>query len=180
MKVSKQELYEQYITNKKTMAETAKFFNIATGTAYNYLKNYGIKSREAHKGFKGKHHTEETKRKISQAEKGKIITQETRDKIAESRKLKTEGHRKKRRDGYISVYYPTHPKASKSGYVMEHRLIIEKHIGRLLNDDEVVHHINHIKSDNRLNNLQLMTFKEHAALHMRERWKKKRGEMTYQ
>ena len=48
------------------------------------------------------------------------------------------------------------------------------------NDDEVVHHINHKRNDNRIENLQLMTFKEHASLHMRERWEKKKGVMTYQ
>ena len=59
---------------------------------------------------------------------------------------------------------------------MEHHYVMEKHIGRYLNNDEVVHHINHIRSDNRIENLQLMTFKEHAALHMKERWAKKKEE----
>ena len=60
---------------------------------------------------------------------------------------------------------------------MEHRYIMEKHIGRMLENDETVHHINHVKDDNRIENLQLMTFKEHAGLHMRERWEmKKKGE----
>lgn len=82
------------------------------------------------------------------------------------------GHRKKRKDGYIAVYCPDHHMATKDGYVMEHILVMEKAIGRVITRDEVVHHKNKIKDDNRLENLELMTFKEHARLHMQERWKK--------
>lgn len=63
--------------------------------------------------------------------------------------------------GYVGIYTPNHPRANKSGYVREHHLVVEKNIGRYLKHDEVVHHINHNRSDNRLKNLQLMTKKEH-------------------
>lgn len=53
---------------------------------------------------------------------------------------------------------------------------MEKHIGRYIQKDEVVHHINHIRNDNRVENLQLMTFKEHAGLHTKERHEKRRKE----
>ena len=62
---------------------------------------------------------------------------------------------------------------------MEHDLIMECLIGRHLNDDEVVHHKNKIRNDNRKENLELMKFSEHARLHMIERNSKKGG-MTYQ
>jgi hypothetical protein len=39
---------------------------------------------------------------------------------------------------------------------------------------------NHVRDDNRIENLQLMTFKEHSSLHMKERWEKKKGVKTYQ
>ena len=44
---------------------------------------------------------------------------------------------------------------------------------------EVVHHKNKNRKDNRIENLQLMTFTDHARLHMIERWEKKKGVLTY-
>ena len=68
---------------------------------------------------------------------------------------------------YVRVYKSDHPNRDHNNCVKEHRLVVEQHVGRYLRHDEIVHHINGIKSDNRLENLQLMTKSEHHKLHMR-------------
>ena len=52
--------------------------------------------------------------------------------------------------------------------IKEHIKIMEEHIGRKVNSNEVVHHINEIKTDNRIENLQLMTRSEHSSYHRKK------------
>jgi len=83
------------------------------------------------------------------------------------------GGRQKTSDGYISVKQPNHPFVTYRGNILEHRLIMEKHLGRFLKPYEVVHHVNHIRADNRIENLKLVSSNsEHQKLHPRERNKK--------
>jgi hypothetical protein len=69
---------------------------------------------------------------------------------------KWKGGRKLTRWGYMYVHVGLqHPRATRQGYMLEHRLVMEKHLGRALKSTEVVHHLNGVKTDNRIVNLEL-------------------------
>lgn len=73
---------------------------------------------------------------------------------------------------YQYALVPEHPNCTKNGYVLLHRVMMENHLGRLLNTNEVVHHKDHNKKNNSIENLELLDSKEHIKLHMLERTRK--------
>ena len=75
------------------------------------------------------------------------------------------GGRKKTNSGYIVILDKQHPRGSTEGYVFEHIVVMERHLGRFIGTDEAVHHINGVKDDNRLENLEVMGFGEHTRHH---------------
>lgn len=65
------------------------------------------------------------------------------------------GGRRRASNGYIYLFMPDHPQANGDGCILEHRLVMGRHIGRPLNPDETVHHKNGKRDDNRWTNLEL-------------------------
>ncbi len=91
---------------------------------------------------------------------GKKVSIETRIKMGKSRSG-NKNHRWKGgirlNNGYIHILMPNHPYADNTGYIFQHRLIMEQHLGRFLSAREKVHHINGILTDNRIENLRLFS-----------------------
>ncbi len=70
------------------------------------------------------------------------------------------------RNGYEMVYKPEHHRADSTGCVYEHILVAEEKLGRELNNEECVHHVNEIRNDNRQENLIVFkTLADHTAFH---------------
>ncbi len=82
------------------------------------------------------------------------------------------GGRKKGPNGYIQIKYEEHKRADKYGYVYEHIIIMEKHLNACVLPWIDTHHINHKRDDNRIENLRLMTHKDHMTYHNKKRWGK--------
>lgn len=137
---------------------------------------------------KGKKMSKESRKKMSiyhkgkpTWNKGKKLSEEHKEKLSKSHKRfykkhprpkgkkchSWKGGRIKTYQGYILIKKPKHLFCNCSGYVFEHRLIMEKHLGRYLKPTERIHHINHNKSDNRLKNLMLFpNISKHRKFHL--------------
>jgi HNH endonuclease len=74
--------------------------------------------------------------------------------------------------GYVQIVVPLDDPlilmADKRGRIFEHRLVMARHLGRVLLSEEHVHHRNGDKQDNRLENLELTSLALHSAAHHKE------------
>lgn len=74
-----------------------------------------------------------------------------------------------KQSGYVMEYSPDHPRASSAGRVFQHRLVMECVLGRLLEPDEQVHHIDHDRTNNDPSNLELVDPSTHSTYHGHQR-----------
>lgn len=163
--LTKQFLEQKYIIGRLSTRQIAKKVGCSQATILRHLKKYNIQIRpvsEACKGrispVKGKHPSEETRRKMSKAKKGKYIGKNNPMYGVHRRGQKSPSWRGGiiiDKYGYKHKYFPKHPYTDHHGYVSKHRLIVEQYLGIILDPKWVVHHINSIKDDNRIENLMV-------------------------
>lgn len=128
---------------------------------------------------RGRKHSEKSREKMSEATKvfiaingnpmaGRKHSEETKRKIAEGRLGQKHWAWKERTldsEGYVSLWVGhDHPMANNGGRAREHRIIMSKSLKRPLLSTEAVHHINGIKTDNRLENLEVMEHGVHSGM----------------
>jgi len=140
----KEWLKKQYIEDLKSVRQIASEIGATVGATHSAIRWLGIDLRKSRVGLDIR---------FPEGRFGKNAA-------------RWKGGRRVSKAGYVRIYSVGHPLCSSDGYVMEHRLVMEEHLGRYLTKEEVVHHKNGNKQDNRIENLELLSTKqEHVSLH---------------
>lgn len=164
------ELLREIYCREKSSKKTAEYFGVSSSTIRNYLKLYNIpviyqKIELPNEEISKMYLNGVSCREL--AEKYNCTVGTIRKAIHECGVETKVDYKRKIVDhaGYVLIKVDNHPCADSKGYVREHRLVMEEKLGRYLRPGEVVHHINHIKNDNRIENLLLCSDEEHKKEH---------------
>ena len=137
VEISKEDMQRMYIEEKLTTAEIGKLYGCGESTVWKFVSQYGLK----------------------------LDQEEQRQRKLARNAVRFFEHRKIDR-GYQYTKKPDHSLANTNGYVASHRIAVEPLIGREVNDEERVHHINLDKKDNSIENLAVLPNQaEHRKVH---------------
>lgn len=158
----KEWLYKKYWEERLSRPKIAKLCNVSNNTILYYMRKYNIPHR-SHKEAAiswNKGLTKETDKRIKQHSISQMGENNPRWK----------GGKTKLKNGYVMVRLSrNNPFISmangRDNGVTEHRLIMAQKLGRCLESWEAVHHINHIRDDNRIENLTIIDGRKHFGFH---------------
>lgn len=139
----REDIPRMYLEEKLSTVQIGEKVGLAVGAVGSILRIRGITLRNPKEGWKTR---------FPDGRFGKLAAN-------------WKGGKRKTGLGYIQVLCSDHPYSTKQGYVMEHRLVMEEHLGRYLEPEEMVHHLNGKRGDNRLENLEASTRSEHVKKH---------------
>ena len=140
-----------------------------------HCKNLSLSHMGKPSFFKGKHHTPEIKEKLRQASLRQVHRKHRPESIEKMRQIHLggksplwKGGRWITPKGYVRLTKRGYPNTTSQGHIFEHRFVMSEHLGRPLLPNEQIHHINGIKTDNRIENLKIVTSnQEHWKHHIK-------------
>lgn len=160
--VSPRRMQAFYVDEKMSVAEIALLLRCSDTTVRRMLSEFDIPLRPRGAAKKTSKRKKSGQRPVQQIRSGEASHAR---RVAAGYEFG--GKEYKASTGYVRVYAPEHPYA-RSRYVMRARLVMERKLGRYLAENEVVHHINHVRDDDRVENLMLMDKQEHWQMHLAE------------
>jgi hypothetical protein len=138
-----------YVDQKKNGLEMAILFGMGRTTVSRYVKKLGLPPRGISEVRKNKHWN---------------LGEDNIKALSERMSTRTGESATNYKGGHIDVHGYRHIYIDKK-LIKEHRHVVQQHLGRKLLPMEDVHHINGIKLDNRIENLQVLSKKAHSQLH---------------
>ena len=171
--VSQVVLRNLYIKQGRSIKWIARRLGRGQTSILSHLVKYDIPRRPSNQWL-GKKHSPKTIKILRKISTGKKASIATRRKMSDASRGRPKPYnssffRKKiNTNGYIHLWKPDSPMSNVTGYVYEHRMVMADALGRSLNSNEIVHHKNGIRNDNRIENLELTERKWHKEKHASE------------